>query len=313
MKQGLYAHGFTIVEVLIVLTVSIALLLSGMLYISGRQSKTQFTQSINDVRLQIDSVINNVSTGYYAASSSTNFGCDGTGATQPVITNGGPTEQGSHSSCVFIGRAIQFDVGGNPSAMYVYNMIARQYADNTNKTPVQHWADAYPILLSPSSTAGHGLGGVDTTDKRTLSYGLKIKTVSYNSSGGGAGVPDGDHKVGPNPATCSQTPCVADVAFVDNLASLDSSSNLSSGSLNVNLAIIKGTGLSNPSNLEDTMVDSLWGGVAANFFPADVAGADVNSVALCFEGGQNQNGTITIGNNGRQLTTSLKIGQGACT
>lgn len=312
MTQGSDAHGFTIVEVLVVLAISIALLASSMLIIGGRQAKAQFTQSINDTKLQIDDVINNVASGYYASNTSTNFTCDASGAGIPVIGSGGSTGQGSHIGCVFVGRALQFNVGGDASAMYVYNIIARQYNDYVNKTPVTSWAQAFPVLLSPSSTPGHGIGGVDTTEKRTLSYGLQIKTFSFNSSGGGVSVPDGDHKIVRTSGSCSLGPCVADVAFVNNVSSTDTSNNLSSGALNVSLAIIKNTGMTNPGYLEDTMVDSLWGGTAANFFPADVPNALVNSVSVCFEGGQNQNGTITIGGNGRQLSTSLQVGQGAC-
>src|SRR5882762_7178443 len=105
MKTGLNALGFTIVETMIVLAITGALLLMAMLMISGQQGKTEFTQAINDIQAQINDVINNVGTGYYAKT--TDFSCSA-GASGPVFNASGSTGQGSNTACVFMGRAVQF-------------------------------------------------------------------------------------------------------------------------------------------------------------------------------------------------------------
>ena len=74
MKSGLKSRGFTIVEVLIFLAVSSALMVSAFTLISGSQNKAAFTVGINDVQQQINAVINNVSNGYYSESA-TSQGC----------------------------------------------------------------------------------------------------------------------------------------------------------------------------------------------------------------------------------------------
>ena len=69
--------GFTIVEVIIVLAVSSVLLVSALSLVGGQQKKAEFTQALSDIQSQIDGVMNNVATGYYANPG--NFQCTTTG------------------------------------------------------------------------------------------------------------------------------------------------------------------------------------------------------------------------------------------
>jgi prepilin-type N-terminal cleavage/methylation domain-containing protein len=62
---GNQQQGFTIVETLIVLAVSAALLLVGMLFVSGRQNKTEFLVAINGEKQQMEQLINETANGFY--------------------------------------------------------------------------------------------------------------------------------------------------------------------------------------------------------------------------------------------------------
>jgi len=155
MKSGLKSRGFTIVEVLIFLAVSSALMVSAFALISGSQNKASFTQSINDVQQQIDSVINNVANGYYSAGE-TQKQCVLIGGI-PNFT-GNPVVRGSSAQCIFLGRFIAFQDGSNEYT--VYNVAgARQIAVSDVKT----MAEAKPTIIP------------DTEQKYTLKNGLTFK------------------------------------------------------------------------------------------------------------------------------------------
>ena len=166
MKSGLKSRGFTIVEVLIFLAVSSALMVSAFALISGSQDKASFTQSINDVQQQIDSVINNVANGYYSA-----------GETQRKCTlnNGVPdfdpdpnntVDRGSSAQCIFLGRFIAFEDGSDE--YIVYNVAgARQIAGSDVKT----MAEANPTIIP------------DTEQKYTLKNGLTFNSNGNNAFG----------------------------------------------------------------------------------------------------------------------------------
>jgi len=163
MKSGLKSRGFTIVEVLIFLAVSSALMVSAFTLISGSQNKASFTQSINDVQQQIDSVINNVANGYYSAGE-TQKQCVLIGGI-PNFT-GNPVVRGSSADCIFLGRFIAFTDGSDEYT--VYNVAgARQIAGSDVKT----MAEAKPTIIP------------DTEQKYTLKNGLTFNSNGNNAFG----------------------------------------------------------------------------------------------------------------------------------
>jgi len=117
----------------------------------------------------------------------------------------------------------------------------------------------------------------DPTDHRTLLYGLNTTNMTYRSIGS---VVDND---------------VGVVAFVSSLGTPNvASSGLISGSQTVDLYAVENSNLNKP---------------AANGIALINAGklTAASQVTICFEGGINQSGLITIGSNNRQLSTKLEI------
>lgn len=269
MKQGLHqSRGYTIVEVLIVLAVTSALLLSVMLIISRQQGRTEFSQAINDIQAQINDVMNNVATGYYTNIGS--FSCTNVGGVPTLSTTA--SSQGTNKDCVFLGQAMQFKVDGNESAFNVYNLIGlRQVSSGVEATTLTE-ANIKPMVGN----------GVDTTDSRTLLYNLKAVTMYAVN---GSSVPIGT------------------MAFTSTLGSYSGCNSLCSSSQTAELRSVQ------PSSLGQTKAQGLAGISAATLIPAQTG-----SVTVCFESGSsNQKGTITIGGNGRQVSTKLDITSGNCT
>ena len=153
MKRGLDNKAYTIVEVIIVLAVSSALLVSALLLVGGQQNKTQFNQSVRDIEQQVQDIINNVATGYY--SRSTDFTCSNNAGILTISE--GHSGLGSNKDCIFIGRVVQFNVEGNGENFAVYNIVGLR--ENGGEA-ITDLALAQPTILN------------GTTEYRTLKYGL---------------------------------------------------------------------------------------------------------------------------------------------
>lgn len=115
-KAIVKSHGFTIVETMIVLTITGLLFTLFVLGVNTRQSQAKFRQSINAVRTEIDQRINESQSGQY--SNASNFTCTKT-PTGPSI-NSGSAEQGTNDGCVLLGKVLWFDNPSNPGGYTVY-------------------------------------------------------------------------------------------------------------------------------------------------------------------------------------------------
>lgn len=279
MKRGLGAQGYTLIEVMIVLAISGGLLAAAMFLIAGQRQRTEFSQAIREIDSQIQEVINNVGTGYYANTG--NFICDGTTGRPRLQTATGDT-QGTNKDCIFIGRVLQFGVNGsNGEAYNVINVVGlKQYLSGATYKQSQSFAEAKPTAMAPGDGASADFP--DATDRRKLGYGLSIASIKVGNQSVGA------------------------VGFFGSLAPYGATNgNLVSGAQSVDLVPIPNTAL----NASQTSVVNAINAMDT----ASVTKNPSGGVTLCFQsGGTNQYGQIAIGNNGRQLTTTLTIQSGTC-
>lgn len=273
MKIGLDQAAYTIVEVLIVIAVTGALVMSVMYIISGQQGKTEFTQAINDIQAQINDVINNVSTGYYANNG--NVSCV-EGVSGPAF-NTTSQAQGTNQACVFLGRGMQFAVNDDANSYNIYDIAGLR--TSAGKL-TQNLSEAKPKAIAPQNP-----NGADTTLRQDLQYGLEAAKMHYT---------DG---TGPHNTNT--------ITFMSTALASYSGSNLASGTYQIELIAVNSdidiSGGGDKS--EDAAVAAID---YSNLVKA-------NSVVICFNSGSsNQNGIITIGSNGRQLNTTLTISSGSC-
>ncbi len=267
MKGGKKASGFTVVETLIVLAVTGGLFLAVAATLSGRQHRTQFEQAIHDIESKLQQVINEVSVGYYP--NLNNFTCTA-GAAGPVFS-AVATQQGANGACIFVGKAIQFDVNAtsNPELMNIYT-IAGLRLNATTGEQVETYVAAKPMVVQQS------------TERKNLQYGLEVAGMDYAGSTPNAGV----------------------IAFVNSLATY-SSGALVSGAGKVRLLPIKGGDLGQTEATTITAIQNYMKGVSGN------PDADVDpgtGARICFvSGGSNQSGLMNIGSNNRQISVTLSI------
>lgn len=122
--------GFTIVEVLVVVAVTGALFVSVVLLVAGRQQKAQFQQAVNNVTAQIETAINEAQSGYPGNTA----GCRNTGSTY--------TATSPDSSCIFLGKAIQFTTNANENAtMGIHTIVGKR--DSTSVADAQPYTFAF--------------------------------------------------------------------------------------------------------------------------------------------------------------------------
>lgn len=274
MKGGTKTpFGYTIIEVMIFLAVSGFMFILAAAFISGRQARTEFRQGMNEVKSQVQDVINDVSNGYFPQSDS--LACTGGGAAGPSFAGVGQT-QGTHKGCVFMGKVIQFGRGGDPSRYDIYTVAANQYSSGST-LPV-NFNQAAPKVVS---------GTQSLTDSGTLKWSLEEKSMaSYGS----------------NDATYTGAhTAIGAVGFFGSFGSYSTTGTLDSGAQTVLVVPIPASALGG-SDAEGDINTYLKN-------QADTNTATRANVLICFDGGVNQKGSVTIGGTkGQRLATSMLIG-----
>lgn len=274
MKTGLNSAAFTIVEVLIVLAVSGALLIAGLTSIAGQQNRTQFNQAAQDIQAQINDVMNNVATGYYAVTQ--NFSCTD-GGSGPALSSVG-AGRGTNGACIFIGRAVQFT---NDQTYNLYDIAGlREKTVGVTKQAITTIDEASPTAIAPT-TGNASLP--NSIEALTLLYGLTPVKISYSDTASG--------KSGP----------IGSFAFfsLGNKSQYDRGGSLTSGVQELHVIPIEGTSLGSSSPATADAINAING-----TSPIDPDGG----IKICFKsGGTKQFMVLTIGSNNRQLSTDKTI------
>lgn len=104
MKPRKFTGGYTIVEVMIFLTVSMVMFASVVGVVTSQSRRNQFTESVNTFNQRIQDILNDVDTGYFPSNS--DFNCSINGSGLPVF-GATAVEQGKNQDCVFGGKSIE--------------------------------------------------------------------------------------------------------------------------------------------------------------------------------------------------------------
>jgi len=167
--------GYTVIEVLIVLSISSVVFLSAVLVFRGQSGGTRFTQSMHDLNSKIQSYANQVSSNKSPFSSA--YSCAVSGVNQrPVLTAAPSGAAGTNEGCLFLGRALQ--VGSPATALYAYTVLGtRNQGGVASNPPATNFIDANP---EPAIAAD-----ADLTEKYDLLWqakGLSSKVTDLNGS-----------------------------------------------------------------------------------------------------------------------------------
>lgn len=277
-------QGYTIVEVLVVLAVTGALLGSAFYFMNGRSRRLAFENDITAFRTKLDDTINNVATGYYSRNA--NFSCSSSD-TGPSINSSGSNARGTNQDCQYIGRGIHFNTGWD--YYYIHNIIGLR---KSSTGLAQDLSQVKPKVLSVSASY---TSSVETAEKVDFFNTTLVKTKTYNSSG-----------------EYLSTSRRGFIGFISSLPSADSLSGAtgSVGSQKVELYTINDTADTTKINLTQNKNDFV------DWFNNNTDWTKLVTVVryeVCFDSkGSNQRGIVSIGQDGTDTKTSQIIEAGAC-
>jgi prepilin-type N-terminal cleavage/methylation domain-containing protein len=143
--------GYTIIEVMIVLSISTLLFAGAVAGYAHQNSKTQFTNGVRDMENKIQDILNDVSTGFYPQAN--NFSCvrSGSPAVPEILDEADApgAEQGTNQDCIFLGKAVDI----NDGAMNSYTMVGLRNSSINADEPSANLEDAQARTIK-SSIAG---------------------------------------------------------------------------------------------------------------------------------------------------------------
>jgi type II secretory pathway pseudopilin PulG len=191
-------RGYTIFEVMIVLAVTGVIFLSAVTLFSGRQDKTQFSQSLFDLQSKIQSYANQVSTGSFPGTNDLkcyvkDLGSDAESHPHHRASLVSPTSplvaSSNYGDCVYIGKAVELvRSDGVPATkankLYTYDVLGLHYfyanscatATSDVATSV---AQACPTPAANYDVDPHKYVSFETY---TPLSGLKLLSAKFNSN-----------------------------------------------------------------------------------------------------------------------------------
>ncbi len=285
MKRATWQHGYTIVEVMIFLVVTGALLASAIAAFNGQQERTQFTQSIRELDSKIRDTANEVTSGFY--SKTTGFTCISNPApgTPPVINTvvvGPGNPQGTSTGCEFTGKVLQFvphtcNAASHNNCYNVFTVIGkRQTTAGGSLHDVGTLQEAVPIAVVPTTSAP---SRPDFTDYQVISGSLYISGLFVRDTSG------------------NQTPIGA-FGFISSLANY-ASSNLVASAQTTDIVSVPGSLLNQDTNT-----------IATNIQNLQDSNRNPGSIVICLQNGASagaRKAVVIVGNNNRKLATDVQI------
>lgn len=173
MISGKKPHGYTIIEVMIVLLITGVLLTTVGGTLRGRQQQSQFTAGVREFEANLNTEINEVASGQYPGNTTWTCKLSGSGELEWQFIS---SDQGTNTACTFIGKVLHPYVDGSYD---IYNIAAlRKNGDNE----VTNLASAKPSIVARKDASETGIPESRETAK--LPYGLVIKQLKLTPETG---------------------------------------------------------------------------------------------------------------------------------
>lgn len=203
--------GYTIIEVMIFLAISLLLFVSAMVAIGGQQAHTEFKTAYNDVNTKFQQWIDEVVNGYSASSAGpvpSNLDCitgSGYNGLSPrpqlqQVAAGTGQQRGANADCIFLGKAIQVtDEDSCPcpttqdsNKIYAYTVLGLRLNGSNDLSSTLTEANPEPAI-DPSIPPGP----TDLTEVYSIPNSARVKWVESGSSLSSLGPPGtGSHLAG---------------------------------------------------------------------------------------------------------------------
>ncbi|MBA3757878.1 hypothetical protein H0X09_03365 [Candidatus Saccharibacteria bacterium] len=172
--------GYTLIEVMIFLGVSVVMLFAAYVAVGGQQAHTEFTTSMNDVNTKLQKWADDVANGFTSGGGQYSCNVDPL-SDYPVLSASSPVERGANPKCIFLGKAIQFNTQTDYSnQIFAYPMLGkRTYTPTTGalvneETVVDSLENAKPIPAI--------FGSIDLTEAYKIPSGTRIISVQNNTA-----------------------------------------------------------------------------------------------------------------------------------
>lgn len=176
LREGLVQHlrtalsvsaGYTIIEVLFVLTISSIIFIAAMSLFGGQTSETQFSATMQDVNSEITAKLKEVSTNLSGAYQqyTCNVNPDPvSGRMQAVLSSGGPS---TNNDCLYLGKALF--TPKDSSDIYIYTVLGNRqtYQSTTPSGLAISLKDTNPVpATSPDLTEKYTIRGAKVTSSQ---------------------------------------------------------------------------------------------------------------------------------------------------
>jgi prepilin-type N-terminal cleavage/methylation domain-containing protein len=174
-------RGFTIVEVMIVLSISGVMLASAATVFGGRQQATEFSQAVYDLQSQIQSFAEKVSSRDIPGLGQQNC--------TPAAFNASTTYRplfgaaSNSGECIYLGQAIQFTQ--NSPTVYAYPIFGLSTIYNnsvsTGSAPAL-LSDAHPEPAINDASATPAASAFQFRDTYTMLNGLQVSSATWSGT-----------------------------------------------------------------------------------------------------------------------------------
>lgn len=180
-------RGYTLIEVILFLTISSALIVVALAGFSTRNQTVQFSQSMRDIEATVKSVANDVTDGAFGNISAI---CADGGAPGLNVSAGTTTIK----NCIFMGKFITFGVAGDLNAYRVYTVVgSKALADDSRDISAggtSRIGGVKPTFVVPH-TGAYSVTGADLTSRGNLNFGVTYDTTATASTAATVGFLNG--------------------------------------------------------------------------------------------------------------------------
>lgn len=172
--------GFTIIETLLFVAISGVLFITAISVMSAKQQQTEFSTGVGSFTSRLQTIINNVSSGYYNLPS--NVSCSSGSrpniSTPKVLTTSNTT--GTNVGCIFLGDVLAFGNNTSGNSYYtVYPVIGNQFLSGSNNIDTVNLAQARPTTTSTLALTHNLYGALNIAFVQYINGGSKTPIGAF--------------------------------------------------------------------------------------------------------------------------------------
>ena len=268
MFTKLKNKGYTIVELLVVISVMAIVGIGAIGAIQNQQRRTEFTQAVRDFESKVIDIARDVSTGYFPDTGQ-DIVCTasiGGGISINPMVDG---VQGGSRECVFGGKIIGFNVDDQDGSMYVETLAARRTLRDTNlPEDIRDFENGDIAIVQ------------ELSDMRRIINGVRVSSVRHEGADYGA------------------------IGFLSSFSNRDRDVMTGvqfTGAPTTTVKAIDGTNASEGFQYNPTLVEQ-----SGN--PGNYIDIGSSPVSICLEHGTGgRQAEVFIGREGRTLTTDVQF------